>query len=104
MAYGAPVAVAPDYPPDLYLPDQRSLQWLLNRSVVAPDFAQRVATVAVPPSPLVSEARFRRRHDGEAWPLVHPLVAALDLAVDQNRGREVLEQWQPEAELAERLW
>jgi len=105
MAYGAPVAAGPDYPPDLYVPDQRSLQWLLNRSVVAPDFNQRVATVAVPPSPLVSEARFRQRRDGDAWPLVHPIVAALDLAVDQNRGREVLEQWQPDPALGtERVW
>jgi hypothetical protein len=105
MAYGAPVAVGPDYPPDLYVPDQRSLKWLLNRSVVAPDFSQRIATVAVPPSQLVSEARFRRRHDGEAWPLVHPLVAALDLAVDHNRGREVLEQWRPDPDLGvERVW
>lgn len=103
--YGAPVAVGPDYPPDLYLPDQKTLTWVLNRSVVAPEFSQRVATVAIAPTPLVCEARMRRREPGEDWPLAHPVVVALDLAVDRNRGREVLEHWQPDKALGvDRVW
>lgn len=103
--YGAPVAVAPDYPPDLYVPDQKTLTWLLNRSVMAPDYAQRIATVAVVPDPLACEARFRRRDPNEPWPLAHPVVVALDLAVDRNRGREIVEQWDPDPSLdVERVW
>jgi hypothetical protein len=104
-AYGAPVAAPPDYPPDLYVPDQKSLTWLMNRSVLAPDFTQRVATVAVVPTSLACEARFRRRLAGEPWPLAHPVVVALDLAVDRNRGREVVEQWEPDPSLGvDRVW
>ena len=103
--FGAPVAVAPGYPPDLYVPDQKALSWLLNRSTMAPDFNQRVATVAIAPTALVCEARFRRRDPGEQWPLAHPVVVALDLAVDRNRGREVVEQWDPDVSLGiTRVW
>jgi hypothetical protein len=104
-AYGAPVAAGPAYPPDLYVPDQKALTWLMNRSVVAPDFSQRVATVAVVPTSLACEARFRRRDPHEQWPLAHPVVVALDLAVDRSRGREVVEQWDPDPSLdVERVW
>jgi len=104
-AYGAPVAAPPSYPPDIYLPDQKALTWLMNRATVAPDFSQRVATVAVVPTSLACEARFRRRDPGEQWPLAHPVVVALDLAVDRNRGREVLDDWLPDPALGvERVW
>jgi hypothetical protein len=103
--YGAPIVAGADHPPDLYLPDERSLAWLLGRAVVAPDFAQRVATVAVTPTALVCQARFRRRDTAEAWPLAHPVVVALDLAVDRHRGREAVEQWDPDPSLeVERVW
>ncbi len=104
-AYGAPVAVGSDYPPDLYVPDQKTLSWVLGRSTIAADFAQRAATVAIAPDPLVGDARFRRTEPGQPWPLAHPVVVALDLAVDRNRGREVVEQWDPDPQLeVDRVW
>ncbi len=104
-AYGAPVAVGPHYPVDLYVPDQKTLSWVLARSTIAADFGQRTATVAIAPDDLVGDPRFRRTEAGQDWPLAHPVVVALDLAVDRNRGREVVEQWQPDPGLAvERVW
>lgn len=103
LAYGAPVVASADYPVDLYLPTERSLSWLLGRSVRAAEPGQRSATVAVAPSPLVCDSRLRR--DGSPWPLAHPVVVALDLAVDRGRGREVLEGWDPAADLGvTRVW
>lgn len=94
VALGAPVVAGSSAPPDLYLPDERSLSWLLGRSVVAPDWSQRAATVAVAPTPLVCDPRLRRT--GDHWPLAHPVVVALDLATDRGRGRTVVEEWEPD--------
>ncbi len=103
LGHGAPVAVAPDTPADLYLPDERTLSWLLSRSVQAPEWSQRVASVAVAPCSLVCDPRLRV--DASPWPLVHPVVAALDLATDRGRGREIVELWQPSAEVGiTRVW
>jgi hypothetical protein len=44
--------------------------------------------------------RFQRR--GEPWPVVHPLVVALDLAADRSRGHQILDEWTPEEAL--RVW
>ena len=59
----------------------------------------RACTVAMAPAPAVCA---RRYHGRGPWPLVHPLVAALDLAVDPGRGGEALEAWHPED--VERVW
>lgn len=105
-AFGAPVVAPPDYPPDLYVPDQKVLSWLLNRCELAPEYGRRVATVAVAPTPLVVDRRFRREDpSGGPWPLAHPVMVALDLAVDRSRGREVVEAWEPEPSLGvTRVW
>ncbi len=105
-ALGAPVAAPPDYPPDLYVPDQKVLSWLLNRCEMAPEYGRRVATVAVAPTPLVVDRRFRFADpDGGPWPLAHPVMVALDLAVDRSRGREVVEAWDPDPALGvTRVW
>ena len=104
-AYGAPVAVGPDFPPDLYVPDQKALTWVLNRAQVAPEFSQRAATVALAPNPLVLDPRFRRTDPHEAWPLAHPVVVALDLAVDRSRGRDVVDAWDIDADTGvARVW
>jgi hypothetical protein len=103
LAYGAPLVAPSDHPVDLYVPDERSLSWLLSRSVPAPDRTHRSATVAVAPTPLVCDPRLRR--SGSDWPLAHPVVVALDLATDRNRGREAVEMWEPAADLeVQRVW
>ncbi len=103
LGYGAPIVAPPDHPVDLYLPDERSLSWLLSRSVLAPDWNHRAATVAVAPTPLVCDPRLRGPVD--LWPLAHPVVVALDLATDRNRGREAVESWEPDPTLGvQRVW
>lgn len=57
---------------------------------------ERAALVAIPPTPLVCRWRRPARAGGSAWPLPHPVFAALDLARDPGRGREILAQWSPE--------
>ncbi len=99
---GAGFVVSPDYPPDLYLPDERSLSWLLGRTVRASDDASRAATVAVAPAGLACDPRLRLT--GEPWPAAHPVVVALDLAVDAGRGREVLDAWDPSPLGVARVW
>jgi hypothetical protein len=52
----------------------------------------RAATLALAPTPLV--AIWAR--PGGGWSLPHPVFAALDLARDPGRGREILDRWNPE--------
>lgn len=102
LSYGAPVVASADYPVDLYLPDERALSWLLGRSVRAAEWSQRTATVAVAPTALACDPRLRRAAD--PWPLAHPVVVALDLASDRARGREIVEQWNPDEADVRRVW
>lgn len=92
-AYGAPVGVRSDYPPDFYVPDQATLRRAVHLLGAAHDRDSRAATVRVAPVPLVCT----RRVDSpkETWPLAQPLFVALDLAQDPGRGREVLDGWNP---------
>lgn len=92
-AYGAPLGVRSDYPPDFYVPDQSTLRRAVHLLGAAPDRDSRAATVRVAPVPLVCA----RRVDAptETCPLAQPLFVALDLAQDPGRGREVLEGWNP---------
>jgi hypothetical protein len=110
VAAGAPLVVGGDYPPDFYVPDDRVLGWLLNRSTIAPDYEQRAATIAVAPTPLVCDERLRGPAPsgglaGWVGPVAHPVVVALDLATDRSRGREAVSQWTPDPSLGvTRVW
>jgi hypothetical protein len=92
-AFGAPVVMRGDYPPDLYVADERTVRVCRQQFGDAVTYERRGATVAVPP---VWWARARSVHvEGERWFLiVHPVIAALDLSVDEGRGREILDQWE----------
>lgn len=92
-AWGAPVMFPPDSPPDLYVPDTRSL----NRARAAlgtADFGSHACTVSVAPCPYVCRRRYNRSATtGSTFLAPSAVVAALDLASDPARGREILEQW-----------
>jgi hypothetical protein len=92
-AYGAPVGVRSDYPPDFYVPDEATLRRAVHLLGAARDRESRSATVRVAPVPLVCARRVDAPN--ETWPLAQPLFVALDLAQDPGRGREVLEGWNP---------
>jgi hypothetical protein len=94
-AWGAQLAVSGDYPPDFFVPDERTLriaEHLFGRTDHDP-----ACTVAVAPNTWIVNNRFDLKSRGIAqleWPIVHPVVAALDLAQDP-RGREALQTFVP---------
>jgi hypothetical protein len=92
-AWGAPVVLSADSPPDFYLPDAQTLRQARTLLGDA-EFGRHACTVAVAPAPFVC----RRRYDRTAvfddpFLAPSPVVAALDLAADPARGREILEVW-----------
>ncbi|MFC4853212.1 hypothetical protein [Actinophytocola glycyrrhizae] len=96
VAYGAPVSMRADHPPDFYVPDQGVLRRAVHLLGPAATPTARACRIRVAPVPLVCA----RRIDGaawanEAWPLANPLFVALDLAQDPGRGREILDHWEP---------
>ena len=91
--WGAPVVVANGSPPDFYVPD-RSVVAQARSLLGQAEYGHHACTVAVAPAPYVC----RRRHDRSRafdteFLLPSPVVAALDLAIDPARGREMLELW-----------
>lgn len=92
-AWGAPVAITGDAPPDFYLPDESALRQaraLLGEA----EFGRHACTVAVGPAPFVCRNRYDRTGTFND-PFLAPsaVVAALDLAADPARGSETLELW-----------
>jgi hypothetical protein len=96
LELGAPV-FATDDRPTFWVPSQTEAR-RAARALGTADPSTRAATVQVPSTPLV----ISRRVEHDPWPLAHPLFVALDLARDQGRGREILEQWHPEG--VARVW
>jgi hypothetical protein len=92
-AWGAPVMLATDAPPDFYVPDAATV----NRAKAmlgGAEFGRHACTVAAAPCPYVCRRRFERfLNTGSPAFAPSPVVAALDLASDPARGREILEQW-----------
>lgn len=106
--FGAPAPVSGDYPADFYVPDTRSIR--VARAVYGEPMGAelRGATVAIPPVKWVCEHRvdaiaLGRDHPMLEFGFVHPVIAALDLAADPSRGREILDSWNPPAPYV-RVW
>lgn len=96
VAWGAPVVIGSVYPPDFYVPSAVELRQATLRLGEAPRYEERACTVAVAPTPLVCTHRFDRdSSEWGHWRFAHGLFAALDLAQDQARGAEILEDWNP---------
>jgi hypothetical protein len=103
-AYGAPVSMRADHPPDFYVPDQSVLRRAVQLLGPAVAPSARACRVRVAPVPLVCTRRVAGSGRGEAaWPLANPLFVALDLAQDPGRGREILDAWTPDGPWA-RVW
>ncbi len=97
VAWGAPVVIGSAYPPDFYVPSAVELRQATLRLGEAPRYEDRACTVAVAPTPLVCARRFDRdSSEWGGWRFAHGLFAALDLARDQARGAEILDDWKPE--------
>ncbi|MCL4446668.1 MAG: hypothetical protein M1134_07400 [Actinobacteria bacterium] len=98
--HGVPLAVTEGWPPELYLRDKFALRRLVR--TYPPDLEETispVAKVAVCPSLYGFD---QARETELEFPVVNHVVVALDLAQDQGRGREALEQWNPESSV--RVW
>jgi hypothetical protein len=106
-AYGAAAVVGGAYPPDFYVPSERTVR-VARQLYRDATYDTRQATVAVPPVAWacrrrVDTTRLEGHHRWAHWPAVHPVFAALDLAVDPSRGREMLDGWSP-PEPFRRVW
>lgn len=92
-AWGAPVVLAGNAPPDFYVPDAGALA-RARALLGAAEYGRHVCTVAVAPCPYVCRRRYDRAGVlDEPFLAPSPVAAALDLAVDPARGRETLERW-----------
>jgi hypothetical protein len=87
---GAPV-VNLDPRPTLWAPDPVTLRRAERRLGRAAEH-DRVATLALAPTELVTSTAA----PASPWALPHPVFAALDLARDRGRGREILDAWEPQ--------
>lgn len=100
VAWGLPLFVSPDYPPDFYVPSAAVLNRAVSSLGRAGRPAERACTASVAPVRLV--CRRRVCLPGGTWPVASHVVVALDLAKDRARGREALERWHPEG--VARVW
>jgi DNA-binding transcriptional ArsR family regulator len=100
-AWGMPLVLSSEYPPDFYVPSLTALQRAIATlgSVVRGN--ERGCTVSLAPTPLV--CRRRVSLPNESWKVAEHVVVALDLWRDESRGREVLERWVPPDGIA-RVW
>ncbi len=96
-SWGIPIVAAGDYPPDFYVPSESALRAARSHLDEATNPAIRACTVAVAPVRLACLRRVdHSRLTGERWPVANHIVVALDIAQDQARGLEALDQWKPE--------
>ena len=105
-AWGARFPLQGDAPPDFYVPDDRTLRIAKQFYGEAVANAGRGATVTVAPVRYAVTHRYdvaRRRLSNTEWPVVHPVIAALDLTRSGARGQEILEDFEP-PEGFHRVW
>lgn len=98
-ALGAPL-VTSDSRPWLWVPSLATINRVARR-LGTTTWDRRAGVLALPPTQLVTMWRHPRR-SRQAWPLVHGLFAALDLARTPGRGDEILEDFHPEG--VTRVW
>jgi hypothetical protein len=96
-AWKAPVVASGTAPVSLYVTDRPMLDRVLEQAGRASRGVDRVAV-----APVRSALSHRFVRAGEPWPVVHPLVVALDLAADRARGHQILDEWTPEE--VPRVW
>ena len=101
QAWGMPVVVGSNYPPDFYVPSITVLQRAVAQLGRAADPDSRACTVSIAPVPLV--CRWREGQLGTQWMVANHIVVALDIAQDESRGRELLDRWLPPGNIV-RVW
>ena len=95
-SWGMPIVTTSDYPPDFYVPSESALFAALSHLGETNNPASRACTVALAPVRLACLHRVdHSRTTGEQWPVANHIIVALDIAQDQTRGLEALDQWNP---------
>ena len=105
-AWGAPLVLQGDAPPDFYVPDERTMRIAKQLYGEAAAEIGRRATVTVAPMRYDVTHRYdasARSLSKSEWPVVHPVIAALDLTRSGARGQEILDEFQP-PEGFRRVW
>ncbi len=106
LAHGAPIATTASQILDFYVPDEATFTRARTLLGVAPSSTTAGATIRVAPVPAAANRRLpgpaKGRMPGSGWPLAHPLFVALDLAQDEGRGRQILNEWTPDGGV--RVW
>jgi hypothetical protein len=92
-AWGMPLVLSSDYPPDFYVPSVIALRRAIATLGGVVHVDERGCTVSLAPTPLV--CRWRVSLPTETWKVAEHVIVALDLSRDESRGREVLERWIP---------
>lgn len=93
LAWGAPM-FALGTRPWIWAPDQITAR-RAERILGTATWDDHAAVIVVPPTPLACMDRQHAPSGSLAWPTLHPLYLALDLAQDRARGHEILEGWTP---------
>jgi len=93
LAWGAPM-FALGTRPWLWVPDQIMAR-RTERALGPATWDDHAGVILVPPTPLACMDRQDAPSASLAWPTLHPLYLALDLAQDRARGHEILEGWTP---------
>ena len=104
--WGAPLPLQGAAPPDFYVPDDRTLRIAKQLYGEVSANAGRGATVTVAPVRYAVTHRYdaaRRGLSNTEWPVVHPVIVALDLTRSGARGEEILEEFEP-PEGFRRVW
>ncbi|MFZ5850500.1 MAG: ArsR family transcriptional regulator [Actinomycetota bacterium] len=106
VAYAAPLAAKADQVLDFYVPDHTTLRRAATLLGAASSPSAARATLRVAPVPAIVTRRRPNPAQGQAawagWPLAHPVFVALDLAQEEGRGRQILDEWTPAG--AVRVW
>jgi len=103
-AWGAPI-FASGGRPWVWVPAEADAR-RVERALTSASWDDYAAVVAVPPTLLVCRHRLTPPSIVEPrfLPTTHPLFLALELAQDPARGREILDQWDPDDPEVHRVW
>ena len=93
VAWGIPIDVAPDHPPDFYVPSANALHHAMAAFGPATTPGETACTLRVAPA-RVACRRWVSRPTSD-WPVADHIVVALDVAQDRVAGRRALARWHP---------
>ncbi len=92
-AWGAPIVTGEGGAVELYVPGPVEVSIAQRRYGASEPGSGAAALTVAPASPVVAGIASRDVPEVDGWPAAPKLAVALDLAQDQARGRQILEEW-----------